>query len=97
VAIKDISDTGDQVLRKAAVDLLTGGKKGIDYALRVISLGLGPIATVNWDSWNISETSLTDIVTWYDGGLAGTPTLTFTATYTNTRKKKVVSGEWLVL
>ena len=36
---EEINDTGDQTIRKSAVDLLTGGKKFVDYALRFLLLG----------------------------------------------------------
>ncbi len=95
MGIEEISDTGDQVLRKAAVDLLTGGKEGIDYALRIWSLAAGPLGSTTWDSWIIDSTgAVTDIVKYFDGGLGGTLVATFTAIYTNNCKNKVISGVW---
>ena len=56
--------------------------------------GTHPLDGVQWDSYSIVYNSLTDVVTYYDGGLSGTPVLIFTATYQTARKKKQISGEW---
>lgn len=54
-----------------------------------------PLAGLNWDAFLITDNTLTDVVTYYEGGLSGTLLATFTATYTSARKKTLVSGEWV--
>ena len=53
-----------------------------------------PLVGLNWDAFLITDNTLTDVVQYYEGGLAGTLLATFTATYVSSRKKTLVSGEW---
>ncbi|RKZ91677.1 MAG: hypothetical protein DRQ40_09580 [Gammaproteobacteria bacterium] len=73
---------GKTVVRVADDDLLA-------------AIGSGPLAGINWDAYTITYNSLTDVVEYYEGGVAGTILITFTATYQTTRKKKVLSGVWV--
>lgn len=58
------------------------------------SAGTHPLESVDWDSYSITRNTLTDVVEYYQGGLAGTLLITFTATFETSRKKNLVSGVW---
>jgi len=60
------------------------------------SAGTHPLESVNWDSYSITRNTLTDVVTYYQGGLSGTAVIIFTATFSSARKKpsQFVSGVW---
>lgn len=53
-----------------------------------------PLSGLDWDSFLITDNTTTDVVQYFQGGLAGTLLATFTATYTSARKKTLVSGVW---
>lgn len=57
--------------------------------------GTHPLDSVQWDSYQVTRNSLEDIVEYYQGGLLGTLVITFTATFEDTRKKKLLSGVWV--
>lgn len=68
-----------------------------DVVVRVVDTEAGasnPLDGLNWDAFLITDNTLTDVVQYYSGGLAGTLLATYTATYTSARKKTLVSGVW---
>ena len=73
---------------------VTATQKGTKRPMDVNAIGGSPAASVEWDSFLITDNTLTDVVTFYTGGLGGTLVATFTATYTSSRKKTLVSGVW---
>lgn len=72
------------------------GVDGNDIGVKVFSEGSHPLDAVDWDSYGVVRNSLTDVVTYYQGGLTGTVVLIFTATFSSPRKKasEFVSGVW---
>jgi hypothetical protein len=79
-----LNENGDVVIRVR--DEFASSGSGSDVS--------NPLAGLNWDAFLITDNTLTDVVQYYEGGLAGTLLATFTATYTSARKKTVVSGVW---
>lgn len=66
-----------------------------DIGVKVFGAGGShPLESVTWDSYSIAYNATTDVVTYYQGGLAGTAVLICTITYQTTRKKKSSSVEW---
>jgi hypothetical protein len=54
-----------------------------------------PLDSIVWDSYVTSETSTTDTIEYYQGGVTGTLVITFTAIYSDFRKKNLISGAWV--
>jgi hypothetical protein len=75
------------------------GQNSQDIGVRVFGNFGGtwtPLNTVSWDSYTITYGTSTDVVEYFSGGLTGSLVATFTATYQDFRKRKVISGEWVL-
>ena len=70
------------------------GEKFVAVCDEIAHQKLDEIANGSRLSYQITYNATTDVIEYYEGGLAGTLVATLTLTYQTARKKVLLSGEW---